>query len=60
MACHDDMLRQFCDSGYYPYRLGIQTVGKMPPRTPEYQRFMTGLRDQLDPNRILAPGRYLD
>jgi 4-cresol dehydrogenase (hydroxylating) len=60
MACHDDMLRQFCEVGFYPYRLGIQTVGKMPPRTPEYERFITGIRDQLDPNRILAPGRYLD
>jgi 4-cresol dehydrogenase (hydroxylating) len=60
MACHDDMLRQFCEAGYYPYRLGVQTVGKMPARTPEYERLINGIRDQLDPNRILAPGRYLD
>ncbi|EED33974.1 FAD linked oxidase domain protein [gamma proteobacterium NOR5-3] len=60
MACHDSMLEQFCAAGYYPYRLGIQTVGKMPPRTDAYETFMNGIRDQLDPKRILAPGRYLD
>lgn len=60
MACHDDMLKQFCDLGFYPYRLGLQTVGKMPPRSVEYERFITGIRDHLDPNRILAPGRYLE
>ncbi|MFT7288047.1 MAG: 4-cresol dehydrogenase (hydroxylating) [Halieaceae bacterium] len=60
MACHDDMLKQFCETGYYPYRLGLQTVGKMPARTPEYQRFIDGIRAHLDPNKILAPGRYLD
>lgn len=60
MACHDSMLEQFCDAGYYPYRLGIQTVGKMPPRTEAYEKFMNGIRNELDPKRILAPGRYLD
>lgn len=60
MACHDDMLKQFCDAGYYPYRLGVQTVGKMPAPTDAYQRLMSGIRDHLDPNRILSPGRYLD
>ncbi|WP_197911894.1 FAD-binding oxidoreductase [Kineobactrum salinum] len=59
MACHDDMLQQLCAAGYYPYRLGIQTVGKMPPRTAAYQKFFQGLRRELDPNGILAPGRYL-
>jgi len=59
MACHDDMLAQLCDAGYYPYRLGIQTVGKMPPKTAAYDKFFKGLRTALDPNGILAPGRYL-
>lgn len=59
MACHDDMLQQFCAAGYYPYRLGIQAMAKMPPRTEAYQQFFSGIKDALDPNGILAPGRYL-
>lgn len=59
MACHDDMLARLCEAGYYPYRLGIQTVGKMPRKTDAYESFFKGIREQLDPNGILAPGRYL-
>lgn len=59
MACHDDMLEQFCAAGYYPYRLGIQAMAKMPPKTESYQKFFADLKAALDPNGILAPGRYL-
>jgi len=59
MACHDDMLEQLCDAGYYPYRLGIQSMAKLPSKTEVYQQFFTHLRSSLDPNGILAPGRYL-
>lgn len=59
MACHDDLLDQLCSAGYYPYRLGIQAMGKMPPRTVAYDRLFANLKSALDPNGILAPGRYL-
>lgn len=59
MACHDDMLAQLCAAGYYPYRLGIQAMAKMPPKTAAYQNFFEGIKSTLDPNGILAPGRYL-
>ncbi|MHA7816410.1 MAG: FAD-binding oxidoreductase [Pseudohaliea sp.] len=60
MACHDALLERLCAEGYYPYRLGIQSSGKMPPREAGWERLMAGLRRELDPNGILAPGRYLD
>jgi len=59
MACHDDMLKQLCEAGYYPYRLGIQALAKMPPKSAAYDSFFKSLRAALDPNGILAPGRYL-
>lgn len=59
MACHNDMLEQLCAAGYYPYRLGIQAMEKMPPKTASYETFFSGLKTTLDPNGILAPGRYL-
>jgi 4-cresol dehydrogenase (hydroxylating) len=58
-ACHDDMLAQLCAEGYYPYRLGIQSHGKLPPGTAAYQDFFRKLRVGIDPKGILAPGRYL-
>jgi len=59
MACHDELLQQLCQAGYYPYRLGIQSMAKMPPRTAAHETFFRSLREALDPNGILAPGRYL-
>lgn len=59
MACHDDMLEQFCDAGYYPYRLGIQAMAKMPTKTASYNKFFADIKSAIDPNHILAPGRYL-
>ncbi|MEX1198485.1 MAG: FAD-binding oxidoreductase [Pseudohongiellaceae bacterium] len=59
MACHDDLLEQLCAAGYYPYRLGIQAMGKLPPKTAAYEQFFSDLKGVLDPNGILAPGRYL-
>jgi 4-cresol dehydrogenase (hydroxylating) len=55
--CHDELLRRLTAAGYYPYRLGIQSMGLM--REPNsYNRFLDQIRDAVDPNRILAPGRY--
>ena len=59
MACHDDLLDQLCTAGYYPYRLGIQAMAKMPPKSAAYATFFADLKRTLDPNGILAPGRYL-
>lgn len=59
MACHDHLLGQLCAAGYYPYRLGLQSLAKMPPGTAAYTAFYERLRGALDPNGILAPGRYL-
>lgn len=59
MACHDAMLSQLCAAGYYPYRLGLQSLGKLPAHTPSYDRFFKQLRAVIDPNGILSPGHYL-
>src|ERR1700690_4130357 len=45
-------------SGFYSYRLGIQAKQLLDPATP-YGKFLTALKTALDPNHILAPGRYL-
>ncbi len=30
-ACHDEMLRRLAEAGYIPYRLGLQSMGQLPP-----------------------------
>jgi 4-cresol dehydrogenase (hydroxylating) len=56
-ACYDELLRRLTQVGYYPYRLGIQSQGQLAGDAGSTQLLQT-LKASLDPNRILAPGRY--
>ena len=44
--------------GYYPFRLGIQSMGSLPPSADDTGRLLERLKNVLDPNHILSPGRY--
>jgi 4-cresol dehydrogenase (hydroxylating) len=55
--CHEELLNRLTKSGYYPYRLGIQSMDLMRHTGPLGQ-FLSDLKNYLDPQRILAPGRY--
>lgn len=55
MHCHQELVEAFAASGYHPYRLGIQA----PEREPDtYDAVVARLKHALDPDGILAPGRY--
>lgn len=56
--CHDEMLRRLIAAGYLPYRLGIQSMGALPPVHDDWDQFLHLLKNALDPHNILAPGRY--
>ena len=58
MQCHDELLRELTAADFYPYRLGIHSIGKVPPRKPSSQALLGRLKAALDPDWILAPGRY--
>jgi 4-cresol dehydrogenase (hydroxylating) len=58
MACHDAMLALVLAEGCPPYRLGIQSMQWLQQRDGVHERLVRGLRAQLDPAHILAPGRY--
>lgn len=58
MSCHDQLLQFLLQSGYIPYRLGIQSMNSLPVATDDYDQLIRNLKKQLDPNNILAPGRY--
>lgn len=55
--CHEELLRRLIADGYYPYRLGIQSMPAMQHAGP-FGQFLKRLKKELDPQHILAPGRY--
>jgi 4-cresol dehydrogenase (hydroxylating) len=58
IACHQQLLDRLSDAGYYPYRLGIQSMDVLTKRQDNYQNLLNRLKKSLDPNQILAPDRY--
>jgi 4-cresol dehydrogenase (hydroxylating) len=58
LACHGEMLRRLIGAGYVPYRLGIESVRLLPEPEDGTGRLLHALKKTLDPNNILAPGRY--
>ena len=57
MRCYRELLARLTASGYHSYRLGIQSVEEM--RRPDSTATVLGaLKQSLDPNGVLAPGRY--
>jgi 4-cresol dehydrogenase (hydroxylating) len=58
MACYHDMLGRFAEAGYYSYRLSVGAMGAM-GHGGSYTKLLHGFKQMLDPNGILAPGRYI-
>ncbi len=59
MACHDELLNKLTSAGYYPYRLGVHAMDKLPEAESPYCKMIASLKTSLDPEEILAPGRYV-
>jgi 4-cresol dehydrogenase (hydroxylating) flavoprotein subunit len=56
--CHEQLIERSTAAGYFPYRLGIQSMHVM-SQSGSFGRFIGGLKSYLDPNGILAPRRYI-
>ncbi|MBW4479554.1 MAG: FAD-binding oxidoreductase [Tolypothrix brevis GSE-NOS-MK-07-07A] len=56
--CHDEMMQKLLLEGYIPYRLSTQLMNSLPPAKDDYGKLLQKLKRALDPNDILAPGRY--
>lgn len=55
--CYDELVRRLAENGFYSYRKTIRSR----PQTSEtsgYSGFVRDVKHALDPNGILAPGRY--
>ena len=57
-ACHDAVFAQMLEAGYIPYRAGNHSMTALDPDGDSYWRTVAALKTALDPQGILAPGRY--
>jgi len=57
MACYKHLLRTLTERGYYSYRLGIQAMSEADSHD-GYAGLLRTIKNAVDPNGILAPGRY--
>jgi 4-cresol dehydrogenase (hydroxylating) len=55
---HRDLTALLIEEGYPPYRSAITTMGLLDPDGSTYWTTVEALREALDPNRVIAPGRY--
>ena len=58
MDCYKEIMERLMESGYPPYRLGIQSMDKMLSTSPEYVNFIKKLKAAIDPNNIISPNHY--
>lgn len=58
LACHDALLDAMAARGIEPYRLGIQSMSRLADGDRVHREFLGALKRAIDPNDVLAPGRY--
>ena len=52
------MFKALLAAGYYPHRLGIQSMNLLPAPGDDSVAVMKRLKQAMDPSGILSPGRY--
>ncbi|MFT5522298.1 MAG: 4-cresol dehydrogenase (hydroxylating) [Pirellulaceae bacterium] len=58
VQCHDRLIELLAAKGVLPYRLSNLSQKSLPKSNGAYDSFLQQLKEMLDPNDILAPGRY--
>lgn len=60
IKCRDDLYKAMFDHGFYPYRTDVSKMADMTQcGDPKYLQLLAELKQTLDPNGILSPGRYI-
>jgi len=57
-ACYGELFDAMMSAGYIPYRVGQQSMGSLDNGDDCYWRTVARIKQALDPQHIIAPGRY--
>ena len=58
LKCCDELVRQGLKSGFVPYRLNTLQQQSLPDKDTLFWQTIEHIKQTLDPNRIINPGRY--
>lgn len=58
-ACYDALLAAGRADGFLPYRLNVDAMGLLTDEESVYASVATRLKESLDPDHVIAPGRYV-
>jgi 4-cresol dehydrogenase (hydroxylating) len=58
MDCHDELFELLQNKGHLPYRMGLQSFGKLNQQQGIFPTIIERLKQTLDPKKTLSPGRY--
>jgi FAD/FMN-containing dehydrogenase len=56
--CYHDLLREGRSQGFFPYRLGVGAMNMLSGLQSDSKMFHERLRKSIDPDGLIAPGRY--
>jgi 4-cresol dehydrogenase (hydroxylating) len=56
--CYADVFELCMGQGYIPYRVGNQSMAQLDPHADVYWKTVARIKDALDPQGLIAPGRY--
>lgn len=57
--CYTELLDTLMRAGYIPYRIGIGSMDKLRENSDGFWQVASQIKQALDPQGILAPGRYI-
>jgi 4-cresol dehydrogenase (hydroxylating) len=58
LALHKEIIEAAALAGFPQYRTSVADSERVLQHAPEFQRFLNRMHDSIDPNGVLAPGRY--
>lgn len=59
LKCHDELISMMLNNGYPPYRAGNLAFSKLNERNTAQQSLLKKIKNLVDPENILSPGKYI-
>ncbi|HYF48836.1 MAG TPA: FAD-binding oxidoreductase [Planctomycetota bacterium] len=58
-ACYAELYAECAAAGFHPYRVGVHSMQKLHENSEVFWDVAGQIKQALDPNQIIAPGRYI-